>query len=68
MIPVIDVQHALIDRHHVVLEELHLISERVDNESWCLVGGMMVFLLGIQHDRTALRASTTKDADLCVDV
>lgn len=68
MIPEIDIRDQLLERHRLVLETLTLMSRRFRPDQWVLVGGLMVMVVGREHEARAPRAEGTKDADVVVDV
>jgi hypothetical protein len=68
MIPEIDIRGDLLPRHRVVLSALHRLSIQVPAERWCLVGGLMVLVVGRAHGAAVPSASATKDGDIVVDV
>lgn len=64
----INIESHVSDRHQLVFEGLHAISLQVPTDKWCLVGGLMVLLLGAEAGNVPERAAATKDADVVVDV
>jgi len=67
-IPEIDIRNELLPRHSSVIEALYRLSKQVPIENWVLVGGLMVLVLGREHDGQSPRAEGTKDADVLVDI
>ena len=67
-IPEIDIRNELLPRHISVIEALHGLSKQVSIEKWVLVGGLMVLVLGREHNGRSPRAEVTKDADVLVDI
>jgi len=67
-IPEIDIRRELLPRHSSVIEALYRLSKQVSVEEWVLVGGLMVLVLGREHDGRSSRAEGTKDADVLVDI
>ena len=67
-IPEIDIRNELLPRHISVIEALHGLSKQVSIEKWVLVGGLMVLVLGREHNGWSPRAEVTKDADVLVDI
>lgn len=64
----INIESHVSDRHQLVFEGLHGISLQVPPDRWCLVGGLMVLLLGAEAGTVPDRASMTKDADVVVNL
>jgi hypothetical protein len=64
----VDVSEHLPVRHRQVFEYLRTLTNAVPIDRWCLVGGMMVFLLSREHRLGGGRSETTKDADVVVDI
>ena len=64
----INIEEHISDRHHLVFEGLHAVSLQVPPDKWCLVGGLMVLLLGAEAGVIPDRASITKDADVVVNL
>lgn len=64
----VDVSADLLPRHREVLRCLNLLARQVDREHWCVVGGMMVLLVGKAEGATVPRANQTKDGDVVLDV
>jgi len=59
----------LLSRHGGVLDVLRVLSRKVPEPDWCLIGGLMTFLvLREQSSGADARASQTKDADVVVEV
>lgn len=59
----------LLSRHGGVLDVLRVLSRKVPEPDWCIIGGLMTFLgLREQSSGTDARASQTKDADVVVEV
>lgn len=67
-IPEIDICKDLLPRHGSVIEALNNLSKEVSVEKWVLVGGLMVLILGREHDGQSPRAEGTKDGDVLVDI
>ncbi|MEK7411655.1 MAG: hypothetical protein AAB327_09810, partial [Actinomycetota bacterium] len=67
-IPEIDIRNELLPRHGSVIEALYRLSKQVSVEKWVLVGGLMVLVLGREHDGRSPRAEGTKDGDVLVDI
>lgn len=68
MNPEVDITAELLPRHVAVLDTIRELGVRYGPGRWVLVGGMMVMILGREHDARASRAETTKDADIVVDI
>lgn len=68
MNPEVDITAELLPRHVVVLDTIREMGVRYGLGRWVLVGGMMVMILGREHDARAPRAETTKDADIVIDI
>jgi hypothetical protein len=64
----VDLTKDLLKRQIASLRALRLLSQRIDNERWCVVGGMMVLIAARQAGRMLPRAEQTKDADVLLDV
>src|SRR4051794_31505547 len=58
---VLDLSGLILTRHHSVFRCLGLLSLRVPIENWCVVGGLMVLIVGHQVGRSNRRSSQTKD-------
>lgn len=68
MSPEVDIATELLPRHVAVLDTIREMGVRYGPGRWVLVGGMMVMILGREHDARAPRAEGTKDADVVLDI
>ena len=59
-IPVIDLRDDLLDRHTAAVKGLYRLSKEIAIENWALVGGLMVLVLGYEHNTQSSRASQTR--------
>lgn len=58
----------LLSQQGGALDTLRLISKGIPESDWCLIGGLMTYLVLREHSAgTHARASQTKDADLVVE-
>ena len=64
----VDVSNVLHRRHHSALRALTQLGKTVDQQLWCLVGGLMVFIALAERGSTPARALQTRDADVVVDI
>jgi hypothetical protein len=68
VIPEVNITAELLSRHAAALDTIRMLGTRYGPGRWVLVGGMMVMILGREHDARAPRAEGTKDADILVDI
>ena len=64
----VDLRADLLPRHREVLRALGHLSTRVETDTWCLVGGLMVVVATRAAAGRIRRAEGTKDGDILVDV
>ena len=64
----IDIRHLVLDRHRPSLWALAQLGKTIEQESWCLVGGMMVLVALAEQGNAPTRSTQTKDADVLVDI
>lgn len=59
----------LLSRHGGALDLLRSVSRMIPESDWCLIGGLMTYLVLREHSvGSDARASQTKDADVMVEV
>lgn len=59
----------LLSRHGGALDVLRSISSTIPDSDWCVIGGLMTYLVLQEHSAgLGTRASQTKDADVLVEV
>ena len=68
VVPEIDIASELLPRHLAALDTVAQLGVRYGAGRWVLVGGMMVLILGREHETRAPRAEGTKDADILLDI
>jgi hypothetical protein len=64
----VDITSGLLPRHVDVLDTIAQLGVKYGPGPWAIVGGMMVMILGREHEARAPRAEGTKDADILVDI
>jgi len=64
----IDIQELISPSHHESLWAMAQLGTRINPDSWCLVGGLMVVVALAEQGKAPIRSAQTKDADLLVDI
>lgn len=64
----IDIQELISPSHHESLWAMAQLGTRINPDSWCLVGGLMVVVALAEQGKAPKRSAQTKDADLLVDI
>ena len=64
----IDIQELISPSHHESLWAMAQLGTRINPDSWCLVGGLMVVVALAEQGKAPTRSAQTKDADLLVDI
>ncbi len=64
----VDITSGLLARHVDVLDTIAQLGVKYGPGPWAIVGGMMVMILGREHEARAPRAEGTTDADIPVDI
>lgn len=64
----IDIREFLLPKHRAVFSALRNLGVSVGTDRWCLVGGLMVLVVGAKHGASGRRSAGTKDGDVVVDL
>ena len=64
----IDLRSYLLPTHRSVFSALRNLGVSIGYDGWCLVGGLMVLVVGAEHGAAGRRSEGTKDGDVVVDI
>ena len=64
----IDLRSYLLPKHRSVFSALRNLGVSIGCDHWCLVGGLMVLVVGAAHGAAGRRSEGTKDGDVVVDI
>ena len=64
----IDLRSYLLPKHRSVFSALRNLGVSIGYDGWCLVGGLMVLVVGAAHGAAGRRSEGTKDGDVVVDI